>query len=120
MIYITLALINYCKIHSFHFLKIIFSPPKWIFGAAKKYAQTNPLLFSELNFSYNSESQMTSFELTNFGTSPVGATVNSLIAGNLPNLKKLSNILKFRLNFVHFLNKYLEINSTLFCLVFFG
>ena len=28
---------------------------------------------------------MTSFELTNFGTSPVGTTVNSLIAGNLPN-----------------------------------
>ena len=85
MIYITLALINYGKIHSLHFFKIIFSPPKWIFGAAKKYTQTNPLLFSELSFSYNSEGEMTSFELTNFGTSPVGTTVNSLIAGNLPN-----------------------------------
>ena len=27
---------------------------------------------------------MASFELTNFGTSPFGTTVNSLIAGNLP------------------------------------
>ena len=57
---------------------------KWIFSTAKKYTQTNPLLFSKLNFSYNSEGEMTSFELTNFCTSPVGTTVNSLIAGNLP------------------------------------
>ena len=27
---------------------------------------------------------MTSLELTNFGTSPIGTTVNLLIAGNLP------------------------------------
>ena len=50
------------------------------------------------------------FELTNFGTSPVGTTANSLIAGNLPNFEKKYQIsLKFRLDFVHFLNQYLEI-----------
>ena len=50
---------------------------------------------------------MTSFELINFGTSPVGTTANSLIAGNQPNYKKNYQIsLKFRLDFVHFLNQY--------------
>ena len=54
----------------------IFLPPKWIFSDAKKYTQTNLLLFSELNFLYNSEGEMTSLELT---------TVNTLNTRNLPN-----------------------------------
>ena len=46
---------------------------------------------------------MTSVELTNFGTSPIGTTVKLLIAGNLPIFKKEYQIsLKFRLDFVHF------------------
>ena len=80
----------YLKLIAF---EIIFSPPKWIFSAAKKYTQTNPLLFPKLNFSYNTEGEMRLFELTNFGTSFVGTIVNSLIAGNLLFfLQKLSNI----------------------------
>ena len=85
-----------------HFFEIIFSPPKWIFSTAKKYTQTNPLLFSELYSSYNLEGEMT-FQLTNFGISTVGTIVNSLIAGNLPNfLKKLSNIFKILFRFCSF------------------
>ena len=60
---------------------------------------------------------MTSFELTNFGSSSVGTTVNSLIY----QIKKNYQVsLKFLLDFVHFLNQYLAINSTLCCLLFFS
>ena len=63
---------------------------------------------------------MTSFELTNFGASPVGTTVNSLIAENLPNFKKkLSNIFKISLGFCSFFksifrNKFNLMSSCIF------
>ena len=79
-----LALINYDKTHSLHFLKLFFHLLNG-YLALLRNTQTNPLLFPKLNFSYNSEGEMTSFELINFGTSPVATTANSLIAGNQPN-----------------------------------
>ena len=49
---------------------------------------TNPLLSFDLSFSYNLEGEITSVDWKNFDTFPVRMTINSLIAKNLPNLKK--------------------------------
>ena len=72
--------------------EINLSPPKWIFNAAKKCNHTSPLLLPELNLLYSSEGEMTSLDRTKLGTSPVGTIVSSLIAGNLPNAKKIHQI----------------------------
>ena len=68
------------------FFKIFFSPPKWLFNAAKNYTQTKPWASVWLKNSYNSNGERLSLVLTNDGIDPRGIAASVSTAGNLPNL----------------------------------